>query len=54
VGIHNTATHAVDFGPGGTSSIGPLTAKNMDEWGIRVVIVAGDTVKGEVELWKTT
>jgi fatty acid synthase subunit alpha, fungi type len=25
-----SATHAVDFGPGGTSGIGPLTAKNMD------------------------
>lgn len=29
------ATHAIDFGPGGFSGIGPLTAKNFDGRGVR-------------------
>ncbi|PCH42040.1 fatty acid synthase [Wolfiporia cocos MD-104 SS10] len=45
-----TATHAVDFGPGGLSGIGPLTARNFDGRGVRV-IVAGDKAKGVVELF---
>ncbi|KAJ2969987.1 hypothetical protein NUW54_g12837 [Trametes sanguinea] len=32
-----TATHAVDFGPGGLSGIGPLTARNLEG---RAVLVA--------------
>jgi fatty acid synthase subunit alpha len=47
-----SATHAVDFGPGGTSGIGPLTAKNMDGRGVRVIVV-GDRVKGETELYSS-
>lgn len=45
-----SATHAVDFGPGGLSGIGPLTAKNLDGRGVRVV-VAGDKGKGDAELY---
>lgn len=45
-----TATHAIDFGPGGLSGIGPLTAKNLDGRGVRV-IVAGDRGKGDAELY---
>ena len=45
-----TATHAVDFGPGGLSGIGPLTARNFDGRGVRV-IVAGDKGKGLAELF---
>ena len=45
-----TATHAIDFGPGGLSGIGPLTAKNFEGRGIRA-IVAGDKGKGDAELF---
>ncbi|KAF7326260.1 Fatty acid synthase [Mycena kentingensis (nom. inval.)] len=45
-----TATHAVDFGPGGVSGIGPLTAKNLDGRGVRVIVV-GDRAKGDAELF---
>ena len=45
-----TATHAVDFGPGGLSGIGPLTARNLDGRGVRVIVV-GDKSKGTVELF---
>ena len=48
-----TTTHAIDFGPGGLSGIGPLTAKNFEGRGVRVVI-AGDRAKGEVELFSST
>ena len=48
-----TATHAVDFGPGGLSGIGPLTARNLDGRGVRV-IVAGDKGKGDAELFDPT
>ncbi|KAJ7019830.1 fatty acid synthase [Mycena alexandri] len=44
------ATHAVDFGPGGLSGIGPLTAKNLDGRGVRVIVV-GDRAKGDAELY---
>ena len=43
-----TATHAIDFGPGGLSGIGPLTVRNLDGYGIRV-IVTGDKGKGRSE-----
>ncbi|KAL1666812.1 acyl transferase domain-containing protein, partial [Schizophyllum commune] len=49
----DTATHAVDFGPGGLSGIGPLTARNLDGRGVRV-IVAGDKGKGDAELFDPT
>ncbi|KAF8656258.1 hypothetical protein AX16_002694 [Volvariella volvacea WC 439] len=45
-----SATHAIDFGPGGLSGIGPLTARNLDGRGVRV-IVAGDKGKGDAELY---
>lgn len=45
-----TATHAVDFGPGGLSGIGPLTARNLDGRGIRVIVI-GDRGKGDAELY---
>ncbi|RDB25744.1 Fatty acid synthase subunit alpha [Hypsizygus marmoreus] len=48
-----TATHAIDFGPGGLSGIGPLTARNLDGRGVRV-IVAGDRGKGDAELYDAT
>jgi fatty acid synthase subunit alpha len=44
-----TATHAIDFGPGGTSGIGPLTARNLDGRGVRVVVV-GEKGKGGAEV----
>ncbi|RPD59601.1 fatty acid synthase [Lentinus tigrinus ALCF2SS1-6] len=45
-----TATHAIDFGPGGLSGIGPLTARNLEGRGVRVV-VAGDKARGPAELF---
>lgn len=45
-----SATHAVDFGPGGLSGIGPLTARNLDGRGVRVIIV-GDKTRGTAELY---
>jgi fatty acid synthase subunit alpha len=45
-----TATHAIDFGPGGLSGIGPLSARNFDGRGIRVIVV-GDKGKGDAELY---
>lgn len=45
-----SATHAVDFGPGGLSGIGPLTARNFEGRGIRVVVV-GEKGKGSAELY---
>ncbi|KAG6910835.1 hypothetical protein DXG01_007150 [Tephrocybe rancida] len=48
-----TATHAIDFGPGGLSGIGPLTARNFDGRGVRVII-AGDRGKGDAELYSAT
>lgn len=48
-----TATHVIDFGPGGASGIGPLTSKNFEGRGIRV-IVAGIRGKGDAELFSAT
>ncbi|PPQ94469.1 hypothetical protein CVT25_001102 [Psilocybe cyanescens] len=45
-----SATHALDFGPGGLSGIGPLTAKNFEGRGVRV-IVAGEKGRGDVEIF---
>ena len=45
-----TATHAIDFGPGGLSGIGPLTARNLDGRGVRV-IVTGVKGKGDPEFF---
>ncbi|KAF8843701.1 hypothetical protein BDN67DRAFT_963867 [Paxillus ammoniavirescens] len=45
-----SATHVIDFGPGGLNGIGPLTARNLDGRGIRVIIL-GDKGRGEAELF---
>ena len=45
-----TATHAIDFGPGGLSGIGSLTARNLEERGIRVIVI-GEKGKGSSELY---
>ena len=45
-----TATHAIDFGPGGLSGIGPLTARNLEGRGVRVLVV-GEKGKGGAELY---
>ena len=45
-----TATHAINFGPGGTSGIDPLTARNLDGRGVHVIIV-GDKGKGSAEVY---
>lgn len=45
-----SATHAIDFGPGGISGIGPLTAHNLAGRGVRVLVV-GDRGKGDAELY---
>ena len=47
-----TATHAIDLGPGGLSGIGPLTARNLDGRGVRVIVV-GDKGKGDAELYNS-
>ncbi|KAH9950013.1 fatty acid synthase [Amylocystis lapponica] len=48
----DTATHVIDFGPGGLSGIGTLTARNFDGRGVRS-IVAGDKAKGVVEIFSS-
>ena len=45
-----TATHALDFGPGGLSGIGPLTARNLEGRGVRVIVL-GEKGKGGAELY---
>ena len=47
-----TATHVIDFGPGGLSGIGPLTARNLDGRGVRF-IVTGDKGRGDAELFNS-
>ena len=46
----DSATHAVDFGPGGVSGIGPKTARNLEGRGVRVIVI-GDKAKGTSELF---
>lgn len=43
-------THAVDFGAGGVSDIGPLTARNLDGRGVRVIVI-GEKGKGDAEFY---
>ena len=31
-----SATHAIDFGPGGLSGCGPMTARNLDGRGVQI------------------
>lgn len=42
----DSITHVVDFGPGGTSGIGPLTARTLDGRGMRVVMFGNRTKDG--------
>ncbi|KAL7423454.1 hypothetical protein Q5752_001034 [Cryptotrichosporon argae] len=44
-----TATHAIDFGPGGTSGVGFLTARVVEGRGVRTVYAT--TTKGHAELY---
>jgi len=44
------ATHAIDFGAGGISGIGPLTARNLDGRGVRVIVI-GEKGKGDAEFF---
>lgn len=44
------ATHAIDFGAGGVSGIGPLTARNLDGRGVRVIVI-GEKGKGDAEFY---
>ena len=34
-----TATHVIDFGPGGWSGIGLLTSRNLDGRGVRIIVI---------------
>jgi fatty acid synthase subunit alpha, fungi type len=43
-------THAVDFGAGGISGIGPLTVCNLDGCGVRVIVI-GEECGGDVEIY---
>jgi fatty acid synthase subunit alpha len=47
--IPEGTTHAVDFGAGGISGIGPLTARNLDGRGVRVIVI-GEKHKGGADL----
>lgn len=46
----NSATHALDFGPGVLSGISPFTARNFDGKGARVVVIS-ERGKGDSELY---
>lgn len=48
--LPETATHVIDFGPGGLNGIGPLTARNLEGRGVRVITL-GDKGRGEAELF---
>jgi fatty acid synthase subunit alpha len=43
-----TATQAIDFGSGGLSGIGPLTARNFEGRGVRVIVL-GEKGEGGAE-----
>ncbi|CUA75193.1 fatty acid synthase subunit beta, fungi type [Rhizoctonia solani] len=49
----DSATHAIDFGPGGLSGIGPLTARGLEGRGVRMVIV-GEKGKNGAEIYDST
>ena len=48
--IPETATHAIDFGPGALSGIGPLAARNFEGRGVRVIVL-GEKDEGGPELY---
>ena len=41
------AMHVINFGAGGISGIGPLTARNLDGRGVRVIVI-GEKGRGDV------
>ncbi|KAG8889684.1 3-oxoacyl-[acyl-carrier-protein] synthase [Tulasnella sp. 332] len=45
-----TATHAIDFGPGGPSGIGGLTSRNLEGRGVRVLVI-GEKGKAGSEVY---
>jgi hypothetical protein len=45
-----SATHAIDFGPGGLNGIGPLTARNFEGRGVHVIVL-GEKGRGSYELY---
>jgi fatty acid synthase subunit beta len=45
-----SATHAVDFGPGGNSGIGFLTGRALEGRGVRIVVV-GEKGKAAAEFY---
>ncbi|KAG8997734.1 3-oxoacyl-[acyl-carrier-protein] synthase [Tulasnella sp. JGI-2019a] len=47
-----TATHAIDFGPGGPSGIGGLTARNLEGRGVRVLVI-GEKGKAGSEVYNS-
>ena len=47
-----TATRAINFGWGGLSCIGSLTARNLDGCGVHVIIT-GDRGKGDAKLFNS-
>jgi fatty acid synthase subunit alpha, fungi type len=44
------ATHAIDFGAGGVSGIGQLTARNLDGRSIHIIVL-GEKGKGNSEFY---
>jgi fatty acid synthase subunit alpha, fungi type len=48
--LPRSATHAIDFGAGGVSGIGQLTARNLDGRGIRTIVL-GEKGKGDAEFY---
>jgi hypothetical protein len=45
-----SATHAIDFGPGGLNGIGPSTARNFEGRGVHVIVL-GEKGRGSYELY---
>jgi malonyl CoA-acyl carrier protein transacylase len=41
-----TATHAIDFGPGGANGVGPIVSRILSGRGVRVIVL-GDKSKGD-------
>ncbi|KAF8805625.1 hypothetical protein BYT27DRAFT_7212868 [Phlegmacium glaucopus] len=46
-----TTTHAIDFGPGGLSDIGLLTARNLNGCGVRVIVAGMGSWIGSNQRW---
>jgi fatty acid synthase subunit alpha len=48
--LREGTTHAVDFGAGGISGIGPLTTRSVDGRGVRVIVI-GEKGRGDAEFY---